>query len=153
MGRKLTQKSYLKLTADNTEEEGKGKGKLYRAYNILVEEGFIDEKKTNLMTFIDVFINNMDKEIYWVNDPTRKFLKELICVFLGISNNYSYPAILEVSDKGKQWAFVKQHFVDENNDDIEIKSNTTKLGKKDKDQFERILMAIYFIVKPSQGSN
>lgn len=152
MGRKLTQKSYLKLTADNTEEEGKGKGKLYRAYNILVEEGFIDEKKTNLMTFIDVFINNMDKEIYWVNDPTRKFLKELICVFLGISNNYSYPAILEVSDKGKQWAFVKQHFVDENNDVIEIKSNTTKLGKKDKDQFERILKAIYFIVKPSQES-
>jgi hypothetical protein len=61
---------------------------------------------------------------------------------------YSYPAILAVSDKGKQWAFVKQHFVAEESKEIEIQSNTTKLGKKDKDQFERILKAIYFTVKP-----
>lgn len=150
MGRKLEKKFYLKLANENTEDESKGKGKLYRAYIILVEEGFIDEKKTNLMTFIDVLINNVDKDIYWINDPTRKYLKELILVFLGLSNKYSYPAIFEVSDKGKQWAFVKQHFVDENNEEITIKSNTTKLGMKDKDQFERILKAIYFYISYSK---
>jgi hypothetical protein len=148
MGRKLEQKCYLKLANENAESEDKGK--LYRAYNILVEEGFIDDKKTPLITFTDVFINNVDKDIYWINDPTRKYLKELILVFLGLSNKYSYPAIFEVSDKGKQWAFVKQHFVDENSNEIEIKSNSTKLGKKDKNQFERILKAIYFYISNSK---
>lgn len=146
IGQKLPQKYYFKFANENNEEQDKGK--LYRAYNVLIEEGFINEKKTKLTTFIDVLVNNAEKTIFWQNDPTRKFLKELICVLLGISKMYSYPAILAVSDKGKQWAFVKQHFVAEESKEIEIQSNTTKLGKKDKDQFERILKAIYFTVKP-----
>ena len=150
IGRKPSQKCYLKLANDNNESEVKGK--LYRAYNILVEEGFIDKGKTSLMTFTDVFINNADKYIYWVNDPRRKYLKELILVFLNLSNKYSYHAIFEVSDKGKQWTFVEQHFVDENGKSIKIRSNTTKLGKKDKGQFERILKAIYFNIRYSKES-
>jgi len=149
MGRKEIQKYYLKFADENN--EGQDKGKLYRAYNVLVKEGFINEKKTKLTTFIEVLVNSADKTIFWQNDPTRKFLKELICVFLDISKKYSYPAILTVSDWGKQWAFIKQHFVDENNNEIEIQSNTTKLGKKDKDQFERILNAIYFMICPAQN--
>lgn len=149
MGRKEIQKYYLKFADENN--EGQDKGKLYRAYNVLVKEGFINEKKTKLTTFIEVLVNSADKTIFWQNDPTRKFLKELICVFLDISKKYSYPAILAVSDWGKQWAFIKQHFVDENNNEIEIQSNTTKLGKKDKDQFERILNAIYFMICPAQN--
>lgn len=150
MGHKISQKCYLKLANEDKIEEDKGK--LYRAYNILTKEGFIDEKKTKLMTFLDVLMNNANKKVFWQNDSTRKFLKELLSVFLGLSKKYDYPAILAVSDKGKQWTFVKQHFVDENNHDIEIKSNSTKIGKKDTDQFERILKAIYFYINHCQVS-
>ena len=149
IGREPAQKYYFKFANENNEEQDKGK--LYRAYNVLVEEGFINEKKTKLTTFNEVLVNNVDRTIFWQNDPTRKFLKELIYVFLGISKNYSYPAILAVSDRGKQWAFVKQHFKDENNNEIEIHSNTTKLGKKDQDQFDRILKAIYFMICPARN--
>ena len=82
-------------------------------------------------------------KIVWKNDVTCKFLKEIICVFLGKSKKYSYPAILTVNNKGKRWLFVKQHFIDENGKKIDIKSNGTKIGMKDIAQFERILRAIY----------
>ena len=148
MGRKLSQKCYLKLAEGK--DEGYVKSKLSGAYDKLVKEGFLVEKETKRTTFIDVMMNNSDKKVCWHNDPRRKFLKEFISVLLGLSNSYSYAAILAPSDKGKQWTFVQQHFVDQDGSEIEIKSNTTKLGKKDKAQFERILTGIYYHVKAAE---
>lgn len=150
MGRSLSQECYLELIEGN--DKTVVKSKLYRAYEILVKEKFIDEKKTNCSTFFDVMIDNKKSKIIWKNDPTRKFLKALIDVFMGQSKNYSYDAIFKVGQKGQQWAFVKQHFVDEKGEDIVIKSNTTKLGIKDKNQYERILKAIYFSIKYRQNT-
>lgn len=146
IGRKLSQQCYLKLANEDI-KENEAISTLSRAYNILTKEGFVDSKRTKLRLFVDVLLNNKNAKIYWQNDPTRKFLKEVINVFLGKSKRYLYPAILAPSECGKQWAFVKQHFVDEKGNGIEIKSNTTKLGKKDVEQFERILKAIYDQIK------
>ena len=151
IGRKLTQKCYLKPADDVNDSDVKQK--LYRAYEILREEGFLDERRTNLTTFTEVLTNNSYKKIFWMNDPTHKYLKELICVLLGLSKNYSYSAILASNEKGKHWTFVEQHFVDEKGNSINIKSNTTKLGKKDISRFERILKVIFFYIQPVSKSN
>ena len=150
IGRKTSQKCYLQF-ADNADESDV-RQKLYRAHEILSEEKFLDKDRTTLAVFTDVLLNNSDKIIVWKNDSTHKFLKEFICVFLGISNNYNYPAILKPSEEHKQWAFIEQHFIDDSGSKIKIKSNTTKLGKKDKGQFERILKKIYFSIIPKQKS-
>ncbi len=149
IGRPFSQKCYLKL-ADDVSDEKEVLAQLCKGYNVLTKEGFIDARKTKMETFINVMMNNLEAKIYWSNDPRRKFLKEFILVVLGLSKNYSYMPILAPSEKGKQWSFVKHHFVDEKGDDIEIKSNSTKLGKKDKEQFERILKAVYVFVNPYQ---
>ena len=146
MGREFSQKCYLKLPDDVTDEK-EFLAKLCKAYNVLTKEGFIDARKTKMETFTNVMMNNQDAKIYWQNDPRRKFLKEFILVILGISLTYDYSPLLTPSDRGKQWSFVKQHFVDEKGDDIKIKSNSTKLGKRDIEQFERILKAIHVYVK------
>lgn len=149
IGREFSQKCYLKL-ADDDSNEKEVLAKLCKAYKVLTTEGFIDARKTKMETFTNVMMNNLDAKIYWQNDPRSKFLKEFILVVIGLSKSYEYSPLLIPSDKGKQWAFVKQHFVDDKGDDIEIRSNSTKLGKKDKDQFERILKAVYVFVNPYQ---
>lgn len=150
MGRSLSQECYLELAEES--EKTDVMSKLFRTYEILVKEKFIDSRKIKSEKFFDVMINNKKSKIVWKNDPRRKFLKALIDIFLGQSKTYSYDAIFKVGQKGQQWTFVKQHFVDEKGEDIVIKSNTTKLGKRDKDQFERILKAIYFSIKYRQNT-
>lgn len=150
MGRSLSQECYLELAEES--EKTDVMSKLFRAYEVLVKEEFIDSRKTKSETFFNVMINNKESKIIWINDPRRKYLKALIEVFMGQSKTYSYDAIFKVGQKGQQWTFIKQHFVDEKGNDIIIKSNTTKLGKKDKAQFERILKAIYFSVQYRQNT-
>lgn len=123
--------------------EAETKNKLSKAYIILVEENFVDKEVISQEDFINVLMYGKDFKIVWKNDPTHKFLKTIISIFLGKSKDYPYSAILEVNNKGKQWGFVKQHFIDENGKKIDIKSNSTKIGKKDVTQLNRILKEIY----------
>ena len=141
MGRNRNVECSLQVIDKSMEAEARNK--LSKAYNILLKEGFVDKDVTSQDTFIEVLMYGKNDKIVWKNDVTCKFLKEIICVFLGKSKKYSYPAILTVNNKGKRWLFVKQHFIDENGKKIDIKSNGTKIGMKDIAQFERILRAIY----------
>lgn len=140
LGHKPVTDSYLEAYDKNAEAEVTTK--LSKAYNQLIDEKFLS-KKTEMITFINVMLYNADKKIVWMNDNGWKFLRALIKVFLGKSNEYSYPPILKVNENGSYAAFVNLHFIDDKKKSIDFKTNGTKIGKKDKDKFERILIAIY----------
>lgn len=140
LGHKPVTDNYLEIRNKGTEAEVIAK--LSKAYKQLIEERFVS-KKTELTTFIEVMLNNADKKIIWMNDKGEKFLRSLIKVFLGTSKKYSYPPILKINENGSYAAFIKTHFVDDKGKSVDFKTNGHDIGKKDKEQFENILKAIY----------
>ncbi len=146
MGRKLQSECYLEIVNQSLEYEVQNK--LSKAYNVLNDEGFIDSQSIEQDEFIDILLHNKNSKIIWKNDNTHKFLKTFIKVLLGIDKKYPYDAILKPSQKGKQWDFVERHFVDEKAKPIIIRANSTELGMKDKQQFERILKVVYGTIMP-----
>ena len=146
LGRELQSECYMEIVKESMESEVQNK--LSKAYIVLTEEGFIDGKGIKQDEFIDILLHNKNSKIIWKNDKTHKFLKTFIKVLLGIDKKYPHDAILKPSQKGKQWDFVERHFVDEKAKPIIIKANSTELGMKDKQQFERILKAVYGTIMP-----
>ncbi len=147
MGYTSTKDTYLEVAVEGLEEDVKNK--LSKAYIILKDEGFLRDSSTKQTTFIDVFINNTNRKIVWLEDPQKKFLKTLISIFLGKNKDYPYPPILKVSERGSYVAFVQNHFVDNLNNPIEFDSRMHNVGRKDIKQLELILKATYGeIIKP-----
>jgi len=144
IGTEVKQDVYFTIVDDKIEAEIRNK--LSKAYIVLKEEGIINAS-TNLDSFIDVLTNNADKKIVWQNDSNYKILMTLIKVFIGYKTAYDYNAILTRMGKGGYPLFIKKHFLDENNNPIDIKSNDHDIGKKGTIRFERILKAIYGKIK------
>ncbi len=151
MGRKPQKECHLEVI--NKEIEGEVNNKLSKAYNILVTNKFLNDESTSQISFIDVFINNSDKKIVWLNDPKTKFLKTLIRVFLGRVNKYPYRPILKFSGKGSYTDFIQKHFVDKNFKSIELSTRDHDVGKAETRQFEAILKAIYGEIKHAKTEN
>ena len=70
-------------------------------------------------------------------------------MFLGSSNTYSYQAILKVNEGGSYAAFIQKHFVDENLQPIDFKTNGHEVGRKELATMDNVIKAIFLIVKHS----
>ena len=147
MGHKPRKESYLEVVDKAMEAEVTSK--LSKTYNQLKEEGLLSENSTKLMTFVDVLMKNADEQIVWLNDPKQKYLRTLIKVFLGSSKTYSYQAILKVNEGGSYAAFIQKHFVDENLQPIDFKTNGHEVGRKELATMDNVIKAIFLIVKHS----
>ena len=116
--------------------------KLSNAYNILIKEDLLSSA-TRQETFINVLIHKSDGKIVWLNDPHHSYLMTLINVFRGQSKRYSCSAILKLNKKKGYSVFIKNHFLDEQGNPIDFKTNEHEVNKSEEKKMERILNAIY----------